>query len=193
MTSRRLPRAQLLLLAMAGAVCGHTVAYGLTFPDRAGRESVLRLTGHAYWHAAVAAGVIAAVWFAAGHVHRHFAAGRSGQRVATPDILTLTARLAGLQAVLFLGMEVSERIAARAPVETVLHHRLLTVGLTIQVVVGALLALATRALACVAIAVGRVMRPEAMPRASFAIAAPVQLWPVPLAVAPCGSRGPPSS
>lgn len=189
----RLGRIRLLALSIAGAVCGHTFAYALSFPDRMSRQSVLRVTGHAYWHAALAAAAVAAAWFAVAHASRHFHAGRSRTRLA-PSGPTTFAVLAGLQIGVFVGMEIIERLAAGAPVATVLDHHILVIGLAVQLLVAGALTVATLALGRAAEAIGRAW----VERADVATSrltwfAPEQRWPVSLAVVPCGSRGPPTS
>ncbi|HZN15469.1 MAG TPA: hypothetical protein VFB78_14450 [Acidimicrobiales bacterium] len=186
-------RVRLLLLAVAGAVCGHVVSYGLVFPERAARQSVLRLTGHAYWHAAIGAAIVGGAWFVATHAARHFRAGRRRQPFRT-DIAGLFPRLALLQIAVFIGMEMSERAAVGAPLSTVLDHRILLIGVSVQLAVALLLAAASHALGRAAHTVGgHFAERDARPRAVLSFIPPVALAPRLLAVAPCGSRGPPLS
>jgi hypothetical protein len=165
-------------------VCGHTLGYTVSYPDRAVRESVLQVTGHAYWHAAIAAAVLGAGWFVAGHVLHHFRAPRQRHTLLGPA-------LPALQIAVFVGMEVSERLAAGAPVATVLDNAL--IGLASQLLVAAVLTLALYLIGRGAAAVGRLFLaiPPDDRRAAFAVA-PRDLLPIRLAVVPCGSRGPPS-
>lgn len=97
-----------------------------------------------------------------------------------------------LQVAVFLGMEASERIAARVPVETLADN--LALGLTAQVVVAALLALGMHLLGRTAAAIGRVLmaRPR-QPRGASFVLSPLAGPVTRLAVVPCGSRGPPLS
>jgi hypothetical protein len=170
---------------VAGAVCGHTLAYTVSYPDRAARQSVLEVTGHAYWHAAIAAALIGAAWFAIHHVVRHFRAPRRDHALLWPA-------LPALQIAVFVGMEVSERLVAGVPLATILNHA--AVGLASQLLVATLLAVAMYFLGRVAAAVGRLVSlpPRLRPARFFGPAART----VPalrLAVVPCGSRGPPYS
>jgi hypothetical protein len=183
-------RLRLLALAIAGAACGHTLAYALSFPDRMARQSVLRVTGHAYWHAAVAAAIVAALWFATGHVARHVRAGRRRDPIG-PGVTF--AGLAALQLAVFGGMEIVERVAVGAPVSTVLDHRILVVGCAVQLAVAALLTRATSLLGRVAEAIGRAFAARPARRTSAHVAGAVQRFVATLTVVSCGSRAPPAS
>jgi hypothetical protein len=166
-------------------VSGHTVAYTVSYPDRVARQSILELTGHAYWHAAIGAAVIGAAWFTVGHIARHFRGDTTRASVSWPA-------LPALQLAVFIGMETSERVAAGVPLATILDHAL--VGIASQLLVAALLTLAMYLLGRGALAVGRYLavRPRPVPRTAF-IPVPFSAPLVHLAVVPCGSRGPPSS
>ncbi len=154
------------------------------------RQSVLRVTGHAYWHAAIAAAIVGALWFAGTHLRRHFHAGRHG----TTSLPAKVGWLAPIQAGVFAGMEVIERLVAGAPVASVLDRRVLVIGLGLQIAVAAAIALITFALSHVAHAVGRAFAVPRVPRAAQRLwSLPAQRWPAALAVVPCGSRGPPAS
>jgi hypothetical protein len=186
-----LGRIRLVAFALAGAVCGHTVAYVVSFPDRIARQSALRVTGHAYWHAAVAAAVLAAVWVALSHVGDHMTATR---RRRTAPAMSLS-RLALMQVVLFVGMEVSERLSAHAPLATLLDRRVLVIGVAVQLVTAFVLALALGLLIRAGVSLARaanrleVVASDRCVEVALAVVSPVRL----LAVAPCGSRGPPLS
>lgn len=189
----RFGRFRLLALSIAGAVFGHTLAYALSYPERMSRQSVLRVTGHAYWHAAVSAAVVSALWFGIIHLRRHVGAGRSGVRLVERAGLTFAA-LAILQLSVFVGMEVSERIAAGAPIATVLDHHVLVIGVGIQLLVAAALTVTSVLLGRLGHAIGRTVGALPIARAATsAWTAPEQQWPPTLAVVPCGSRGPPTS
>ncbi len=168
---------------MAGAVCGHTLAYTVSYPDRAARQSVLEVTGHAYWHAAIAAAVIGAAWFSAVHIARHFRAPRRRYALLWPA-------LPALQVAVFAGMEISERLAAGAPLATVLDHAI--VGVSSQLLVAALLAIAVYLLGRAAAAVGRLATQPIRRRPAQSFGPTHRDLPsLRLAVVSCGSRGPP--
>lgn len=176
------PRHRIVLLAVAGAVCGHTIAYSVSFPERAMRQSVLQLTGHAYWHAAIAAAVIAAAWFAVSHIVFH---ARTRTRPQS-----LWPALPALQLAVFFGMEISERVAAGASLSTLLHNA--PVAIACQLLVAALLALGAYLLGRGAAAVAELLWSVPVRRAVAAFAAvPLDAPTLRLAVVPCGSRGPP--
>jgi hypothetical protein len=192
-TITRIGRIRLLALSIAGAVCGHTLAYALSFPDRMSRQSVLRVTGHAYWHGAIAAAGVGAVWFALSHGARHISAGRSRRRLthgAAPTMVALTS----LQVSVFIGMEITERLASGVSVATVLDHHILAIGLAVQIVVAVGLTLGIFALGRAAHAIGRWATPRPLAPASGRVSwsTPAQRWPSALPVVPCGSRGPPT-
>ena len=188
-----LARLRLLGLALAGAVCAHTLAYAVTFPDRMARQSVLQVTGHAYWHAAAAAAGVGVIWFAVHHAAGHVLAGRQ-RRPFTHDLRQNFVALAALQLATFAGMEVIERAASGAPLTSLLDQHVLVVGLGVQLLVAAALALASHLLARGAHALGRALAAEALAsRRLAATPVPPQRWPFALAVVPCGTRGPPSS
>ena len=166
-------------------MCGHTLAYTVSYPDRAARQSVLEVTGHAYWHAAIAAAVIGAAWFTVVHATRHF---RSPDRRHA----LLWPALPALQVAVFVGMEISERLAAGAPLATILDHAI--VGLASQLLVATVLAVAVYFLGRAAAAVGRLVSvPPPLRPAQFFGPARRTIPAVRLAVVPCGSRGPPYS
>ena len=89
-------------------------------------------------------------------------------------------------------MEVSERVAAGAPVATIFDHA--AVGLASQLFVAALLTVAVYLIGRGAAAAGRLFLPIPPEdrRDAFAVA-PLDFLPVRLAILPCGSRGPPLS
>lgn len=188
-----LTRLRLLGLALAGAVCAHTLTYAVSYPDRMARQSVLQVTGHAYWHAAVAAGVVGVVWFALHHAAGHLLAGRH-RRPFSHDVRLTFVALAALQLATFAGMEVLERAAKGISLATLLDQRLLVIGLGMQLLVAAALALGSYVLARGAHAVGRALAVAIIAaHRSVVSRQPLQYWPFAVAVVPCGTRGPPSS
>jgi hypothetical protein len=192
-TSSVLERARLLALAAAGAVCGHAITYALCLPDLPLRTSVLRQTGHAYWHGAVAGAFVGALWFALLHARHHAIAGRRGDRA--PFSFAATARqLGALQLLIFLAIEVAERVEVGRGLAGLTEHNLLSVGLAVQVVVAGALALAAWALGRTAEALGRTLRPAPdAPRRVRDWAMPAQLVPAVVVTPACGGRAPPLS
>jgi hypothetical protein len=180
--------------AFAGAVVGHVLAYLVAFVTPHSRQAALDETGHSYWNLAVAAAIAVGAWSAAVLVVRHF---RRGNREELPNegLARSALRLAVLQVALFACLEVSERLAAGAPLRGLLGHDLLPLGLVFQVLVALGLALILRVLATVAEIVARTLLE--LPRLR-----PIRAWPLPtlrLQPAPLllsgglGSRGPPSA
>jgi hypothetical protein len=160
------------------------------------RDAVLRVTGHAYWHAALAAAAVAGVWFVVAHVRHHFAVGRRLRpRATNQGSVPLFAELAVIQVAVFAGMEVIERITAGAPMHSLLDRHLLIVGLGSQLVVAAGLALVSWALGRAAAAAGQFFAGVALiaPRTARVVIPTRPWWPRSLAVVPCGTRGPPLS
>src|SRR5206468_495885 len=100
-TPARARRVLPLTAAAAGVVLAHAADYVLLYPDPGQRGRELSATGHGYWPVAV--GVAAAL----GAGLLVLAAGRGVRRRATA--LPSVARLAGLQMVLFITVEVVER------------------------------------------------------------------------------------
>jgi hypothetical protein len=106
----------------------------------------------------------------------------------------LALRLVGLQVLGFLALEVTERIAAGAPVSSVLAHHVLVLGILVQVVLAASAALLLSLLARAAGALARTLvrapfpRParRAFPRFPIAVPRPALL------MGSAGSRSPPS-
>jgi hypothetical protein len=185
-------RLRVLVLAAAGAVCGHAITYALCLPDLRLRTSVLRQTGHAYWHGAVAGAFVGAAWFAVSHARCHVRAGRDGH---SPDGRYVDAfrALATLQLATFVAVEIVERVEVGRSITAITDHNVLAVGLVIQVAVAAVLALCVRLLARAAEVVGRALAGVSVTArpALGSWAGRSALLPRPLVVAPCGSRAPP--
>jgi hypothetical protein len=141
----------------------------------------------------VAAAVVGGLWFAVSHTARHVAAGRR-HRVLPTGVFSVLPRLAMLQVAVFIGMEVSERLAAGAPLSTIVDHRVLVIGVGVQLLVAGVLAFACHALGRAGAALGRAIAARPAIAARHAVSSPKsQVLPMRLAVAPCGSRGPPLS
>lgn len=127
--------------AAVGVVLGHWIAYGIGVPNARLRSVVLQDTGHAYWDLAVK--VVAGVAFAgAGALALRMWAGEATDRGRSrPHVFVgLLWRLAVVQLVAFTAMELSERLAAGAPVATLWGHHVFVLGLGVQVLVAAVAA-----------------------------------------------------
>lgn len=164
-------RARVVALAAAGAVCGHAITYALLYPNVPLRRSVLQQTGHAYWHGAVAAAVVGALWFLVVHVRHHASAGASGT-TAPNRYRAAASQLASLQLLIFLSIEATERVEVGRGLSGLLDHRLVLVGGGVQLVVAVALAAAAWLLARTANAVGR-----ALALAAFQPRPPRSTWP----------------
>ena len=147
-----------LLAAGAGTVLAHFVDYAALFPDRAARSRVLATTGHGYWHLAVLAAMAAGLAAAALVVARGASSGlwpdadRAAPGFRAADVIVV-------QAGVFAGIELLERVSAGLSPAVLLHEPAFRLGLVLQVVVGAAVALALallhRAGSCVGAALGR--------------------------------------
>jgi hypothetical protein len=180
--------------AMAGLVGAHVVDYLILVPNGAARHRVLVQTGHGYFgEAAVlafAAGVIAMLAVASLGYRR----GRDRASEAGSIGLTHVARrLAALQVAGFLLMEVTERLAAGAPLSHLVDPYVVT-GVLIQVVVAVLAAAILVGIQRTAEMVGRVLGRRPVTRSAGTGLRPIprRLGPVVRAVARPGVvRGPP--
>jgi len=193
---RRSTPSLLLLLgtAWAGAVAGHTLTYLLTVPQAAARDALLASTGHSYWAAAVAVALVLGLASALAVVVRQFRGGLRGERtMSAHGVPRLAAGLAALQVSIFLIQEVLERLDAGAPIASVQTWRLLSVGVLIQVLVAAALAVALFLLGRASAAAGRAFRRPISLSAGRPVSAAWHSPVVPgrLVVAGGGSRAPP--
>lgn len=131
----RTARIGVLLLAPAGLGIGHLLAYTLA---GAQTESHLTATGHGYLplglRVAVLVGLVGAAVAVVAGVRR--ARSRSD---GSPSFIPTTVRLAGAQTGGFVALEVAERAVASAPLGGL--GSLLVMGLVVQVLVAAALAL----------------------------------------------------
>ncbi len=158
--ARRLGPLPVMVLGVAagGVALGHAVAYALVARDAAHRANLLAETGHALWHGAAWVVAAAAVGAASTHLVRQFRRGRTrrtAERYRGP-----AARLALVQSVAFVAMEVVERLDAGVSLATLLERNLLLVGLAAQVVVALVLSRLVTALGRAAEAVGRAFAPR---------------------------------
>jgi hypothetical protein len=177
MSSR--PKASVLLLvtaASAGAILAHSLTYLLAMRSVTVRDAVLSATGHGYWPAAVSIAIVAAIIAIAGVAARHFRAGLHGGAVLVGDEpwKILAVRLAALQMCIFLLQETFERIAAHAPLQTLVQNKLLFFGLLAQAAVAVAIASLLRAFAAAARAAGRAFsHPMFIGRPHTAVRTPV--------------------
>jgi hypothetical protein len=180
--------------AFGGVVLGHWLGYLLAMPSAGIRDEVLAATGHAYWLTTVKQAVVLVVVSLAAIAMREF------RLVRAPDVRegtgpgSLALRLAGLQVLGFLALELTERVAAGAPISSILAHHVLVLGLLVQVVLAAsaalVLSLFARAAGALARALVRALFPRpacrAFPRLPVTVLRPV------LATGSAGPRSPPS-
>jgi hypothetical protein len=183
-------------VAAAGAVVGHMVAYALAVPEGAARLALLLTTGHAYWSAAIAAGLVLGFVSLATTVLRHFRAGLlPGQPRPAMPLGRLAAQLAGFQVAIYLVQEMLERVAVGAPLASMLEARLLGVGVVVQVAIAFCLAVLLRTAGAAAEAAGRVLRLRRGRVAAVCrpVPGPTVAWPSRLLAGGHGSRAPPPS
>jgi hypothetical protein len=180
--------------AFGGVVLGHWLSYLLAMPSPGIRGEVLAATGHAYWLTAVKQAVVLAVVSLTAIAMREFRQVRARDLPEGRGPGSLALRLAGLQVVGFLALEVIERLAAGAPISSILAHHVLVLGLLVQVVLAAsaalLLSLFARAAGALAQALVRSPFPRPARRAFPALPVTV-LRPV-LVTGSAGPRSPPS-
>ena len=157
-------------------VLGHSIAYDLIAPSASRRGVLLRDTGHVYWNAAVAMGLVAAVWAIATHAHAEFRRHRHGA-AATETLWQAGRRLALWQVGAFTVMESLERATSHAPVSSMFSHHLFVIGAVVQVAVAAVLVQALRLVGEVAVAVARVLAPRRTPFARARVTRRVELRP----------------
>ena len=123
-------------LAFAGLIGGHAIGYAIAVPDVHHRAALVSATGHGYLPSASWASIVlglAAVTagVASGYVGRRRRTGAGFSRTAS--------RLVPVQAGAFLLLELFERLASGAPVES-FSLRLIVVGVLTQILVALLLA-----------------------------------------------------
>jgi hypothetical protein len=183
-------------VAVAGAVVGHMVAYGLAVPSPTVRVALLGATGHAYWTAAIAAAVVLGLASLATTLQRRFRAGLLASRPQPGERLgRVAAQLAGFQVAIYLVQETLERLEVGIPAHALLDGRLLVTGVVVQTAIAVVLAVLLTVVGRVAEAVGRALRPR--PRRVEPAGRPVVdlvvAWPSRLLAAGLGSRAPPRS
>lgn len=170
------------------------LAYALVVPEGATRLVLLLTTGHAYFSAAIAAGLVLGSVSLATTLLRHFRAGLLPDQ-PRPDMPfgRLAAQLAGFQVAIYLVQEVLERLAVGVPVTSLLNPRLLGVGVAVQVAIAFCLAILLRTAGAAAEAAGRALRQPVHRPAASSRPVPdlVVAWPSRLLAGGHGSRAPP--
>lgn len=126
--------------AVVGVVVAHSIDYALLHPDPAGRTTELLASGHGYWPVAITCAGVAALASVSGAL---LGAARRGVRgVRRREDTGLVRSLlwcAGLQIVLFTGMEVFEHaIVGMTPAELARTPEFL-LGLVLQLLVAGIL------------------------------------------------------
>ncbi len=153
--------------AVAGAVAGHAITYLAAFPNAGARDILLGRTGHRYFSSAIAVAVVFGVVASGGTVLRHFTRGSRGEDSHGLHwwgrYRAAALRLVALQAAIFVVQEVAERLISGAPVASLLHGSFLLVGLAVQVLVAAAVALVLTGLGGAAEALGRRLGPASLP------------------------------
>lgn len=152
MSCRESSRPSLVVgLAFGGVLLGHTVAYRLLIPDVHTRALELAASGHGYLSGANAIGLVGAIIALAAL----FLGGVMRTQDAVPP--HLAARLVAFQMAAFLSMEVLERIASGGGTQHLAS--VLVIGLPVQVLIAALVALVARLLLRVAAAIADLLAP----------------------------------
>jgi hypothetical protein len=180
-------------VAWGGAVAGHTLTYLLAVPTAGAREALLASTGHSYWSAAVAVALVLGVLSAGSVTVRHFRGGLHGERtMGAGGVPRLALLLGALQVGIFLVQETVERLDAGAGLASLRTDRLLLIGVLVQTLVAAALAVALFFLARAASAAGRALRAAPPPvRHAAPLPRPALALRSRLVVAGGGSRAPP--
>lgn len=191
---RRVLRAVVLYAtAAAGLIGGHLLGYLAVAPDLGPRSVLLASTGHAYLSKAVVLAVAAAIVAAVAAAVLGATRVRGGTHLGASGPGSIGIRLAALQLLGFVALEVGERImtgASLADLATVL-----ALGIPLQVLVAVVGALLLSLVARAAEAVARALA-EPVPLAGsvcIGLAEPDDRW-IPHAPFPTPrvSRGPPS-
>jgi hypothetical protein len=180
--------------AFGGVVVGHWLSYLLAIPGPRIRSEVLAETGHQYWLTAVKLALVLAVIALASAAVRQVGAVLRREPDPTPGPRALALRLATLQLAGFLALEATERLAAGAPLSTLLSHHVLALGLLVQVLIAGILALVLSLVVRAVRAVARAFVRAPVPRLVLSLPghpAPFVLRPA-LIDGPASPRGPPS-
>jgi hypothetical protein len=179
--------------AAAGLVGGHLLGYLTVAPDLGRRSFLLASTGHAYLSKAVVLAAASAIVAAVAAAVLGAARVRRGARPGAADGRSMEMRLAGLQVLGFIALEVGERAMAGASLGDL--ATVFGLGVPLQVLVAALGALVLSAVARAAEAVARVLAGPAPVSRSVCVGIPEpgEPWiPRSSFSTPRVSRGPPS-
>jgi hypothetical protein len=131
MSAPRPPRTIAALgVAAFGLVVGHWLAYAIEAPGAAERSQLLRHTGHGYLPYLTQVAVLA---LTAGLAALFVA--RLSRRGARTGFARDAARLAFVQVVAFVAMEVGERLLSGASLHDLAHGPLLAIGIGVQLLV----------------------------------------------------------
>jgi hypothetical protein len=181
----------MLSAAAFGAVAGHSLTYTLAVPDAATRRLFLSSTGHSYWPAAVPAALVLGIFAAVSTLVRHFGGDAGAPRRWRWG--RVVGALGLIQLAIFLSQETLERAVAHAPLASLLQDHVLPIGILVQLIAAAVVAVVLFVLArtaqAVAAAWARRRRPAATSR-SFPADRLHVLRPR-LVVAGAAIRGPP--
>jgi hypothetical protein len=184
----------LTALAAVGVLIGHWIAYWLAVPNPTLRESILVATGHSYWMTALKIGVVLGVTAFVMIGLRTISTGGGYQGRTKDAFVWAGLRLAAIQMVAFVGLEVAERAVIGDPVAQIFANHLLVVGLATQVIVAALVALVSVCLARIVRRLYRMVHRAPQSRSSVTGLRPSKIH-VPLrpgALSRYGIRGPPA-
>jgi hypothetical protein len=136
--------ATVLGFALGGVLVGHALTYLVLVPDAHARTAELSATGHAYLGGANASGLVAVI----AALSILFFRGLAG---AEPGASRVYERLAAFQLTAFAAMEILERLGSGAGARHLVPT--LAVGLPVQILVAAFVALIVRFVARAAAAV----------------------------------------
>jgi hypothetical protein len=192
MSKRRVLRAMpVAAAAVPGVLLGHWLTYLAALPQNAVRATALATSGHGYWVEAIRVAVALGVCGFVAVILLHL---RDASGSDAPRFSALLLRLGPMQCLAFVAMESFERLAAHAPLSTVLTVHVLVLGLACQVLtacIGAMvLRLLNRTVARIVAVFGR--RPRRSPIGTIHRLAGGGLRPRLGLVGGRGLRGPPS-
>jgi hypothetical protein len=187
--------------AAVGLLFGHMLTYLIVFPAIGQRDRVLAETGHASWFDTVwfvsQVAILSMIPIAVRTLRRRAQISSGTDEPGFATLWWLFRRLAPVQVVAFAALEVAERLVSRSPLAELASHRLLLVGLAVQVLCAGLVAvvaiLLSGMIARIAEALARTdTRPSTEP------SSPSRSWatpfrPTPPLVGAVGLRGPPAS
>jgi len=122
-------------MAIVGVVLGHWLAYVLAVPDPHVRTEVLAASGHSYWLLAIKAAVVLGLTSLGTILLRYLLGRVRGDRPADDRLVSVVLRLSFLQVLAFAAMEVTERVAAGAPVGEMFQHHIFLLGLAVQLLI----------------------------------------------------------